>query len=309
MKREYDFSTANRAKDVPHLLRIRDAQIIQSRQYLEDLDDMRARGHQNVIDSMQQDFSQEWILAWCRIACSNPQDIKKFLKIASSNVFKNAAVKIDALILDNISQLANVTIAVRAQILLTTLAKGGKLPSPKDRDTLKERANIAKLIRKLATALDGDQELKTLDVRELHAVAVYPLTDYLTSVNGVPVYPERGFNRPEGDCKEIRSIFGFNRGPMLQEILNGIAKRIEAKKPFGMLQKPLPGTPNQNRVSAQKIDDDQRTLLERRLKEHFFEWFGIADADLITDLVGLAFERRVLKPERLLARDRIAHIK
>ena len=282
--------------------------IIKPRQYSDDLAEMRVRGHHEIIDKMGEDFCQEWILAWCHVARENYEHLDKFKKIARSKVFKKSAREIDSLILANMGQLANVTVGVRARILLLTLAKGGKLPNQKDRDTLKGRANIAKLMRKLATALEADQDLKTLNVRELHAVAVYPLTYMLNRVNGLPVYSE-GFNRPQGECKEIRSICGFNSPPMLQEILNGIVKRIDAKKSFGLLHEPVPGTPNQNRATDQKVQDDQRTLLERRLKEEFSSWFGVVEADLITDLVGLAFERRVLKPDRLLARDRIAHIK
>jgi hypothetical protein len=282
---------------------------INPRQNSDGLDLMRERGHQDIIDWMQKDFSQEWILAWCRMARLSYGSLDKFINVARSRTFKKAAKEIDALILTNINQLKNAQIEIPEEFLILTLAKGGKLPSRKDRDTLKVRANIAKLIRKLATSLDGDEELQSLDVQVLHAVAVDPLGDELSRFPGAPVYPGCGFNRPQGDCKELRTFSGFNRGPMLQEILNGIAKRIEARKPFGILEVPLPGTPNQNRATEQKVQDDQRTLLERRLNKRFLYWFGKSDADLITDLVGLAFNRKVTKAERLLTRDRIGKIK
>jgi hypothetical protein len=223
-------------------------------------------------------YSSVWQQAWLRVAGHNVEHLDRIARVAKTESFVEAACKFDKLSLAGSIDYGE---PIRVEIALLVVSRGGSLQSKRERQILKDRRKIAEAAKMLSALIAKDPELAgSLRGRKFYALAFKPLGYHLRDAPGAP-------NLSTREAEDT---------PILEKILGGLADRIEAREPFGMIQAPQPTAPRRHGSGAQQTQFEQVLLdLVRRL-------FGAPNLGMCALFASAAFGRKI-DAEELRQRD------
>lgn len=214
-------------------------------------------------------YSSVWHQAWLRVAGHNVEHLDRIARVAKTKDFVEAACKFDKLSLAGSIDYGE---PVRVEIALLVVSRGGSLQSKRERQILKDRRKIAEAAKMLSALIAKDPEIAcSLQGRKLYALAFKPLGYHLHDAPGAP-------NLSDQEAENT---------PILEKILDGLADRIEAQEPFGMIQAPQPTAPRRHGSGA------QQTQFEQVLIDRVRRLFGAPNHGMCALFASAAFEKEI----------------